>query len=211
MPLPPSDPEKLLLVEGSDDEHVICHLYHRAGYNVNFGVRAEGSVQQVIQSIRNQVRVSGRMSLGVVVDANDKLDARWQQIMNEFNSVGIQLPPQPTAGGTVVQPQSFRSGLPRVGVWLMPDNSSGGELEDFLSGLVPTGDLIWSLAQTYVGDAFEQIPTQEHPKRLKAEIHAWLAGKNGGLPMGRSVGMGLFDVGDPTAQTFVAWLRKVFG
>lgn len=201
----------MLLVEGSDDEHVICHLYQRAGYDVNFGVRAEGSVQQVIQSIRNHVRVPGRMSLGIVVDANDRLEARWQEIRNKFSSVGIQLPPQPTAGGTVVQPESAHSGFPRVGVWLMPDNSSGGELEDFLSGLVPSGDLIWPLAQTYVGDAFEQIPPQEHPKRLKAEIHAWLAGKNGGLPMGLSVGMGLFYVDDPTAQTFVAWLREVFG
>lgn len=201
----------MLLVEGSDDEHVICHLYQRAGYDVDFGVRAEGSVQQVIQSIRNQVRVSGRMSLGVVVDANDELEARWQEISKQFNSVGIQLPPQPTAGGMVLQSESAHRGLPLVGVWIMPDNSSGGELEDFLIGLVPSGDLVWPLAQAYVGEAFEHISPGERPKRLKAEIHAWLAGKNGGLPMGLSVGMGLFDVGDPTAQAFVAWLREVFG
>ena len=103
------------------------------------------------------------------------------------------------------------SGFPRVGIWLMPDNSSGGELEDFLSGLVPSGDTIWPLAQGYVDDAFKQVLPRERPKKPKAEIHAWLAGKNGGLPMGRSVGMGLFDDDGPTAQTFLAWLRDVFG
>ncbi len=208
MPLAPSNPQKLLLVEGSNDEHVICHLYQRAGHEVDFGVDAKGNVQQVIQSIRNEARVPGRMSLGVVVDANDERDTRWQDISNEFSSVGIRLPPQPTTVGTVVQ---AGSGLPRVGVWLMPDNSSGGELEDFLSGLVPPGDLIWPLAQTYVDDAFDRLLPRERPKRPKAEIHAWLAGKNGGLPMGLSVGKGFFEHGDPTAQTFLAWLLEVFG
>lgn len=196
----------MLLVEGNDDEHVICHLYQRAGYDVDFGVTAAGSVQQVIQSIRTQALVPDRMSLGVVVDANDEGTARWQEISNQFGSVGIQLPPQSAAGGTVVQAQS---GLPRVGVWLMPDNSSGGELEDFLSGLVPSGDPIWPLAQSYVGDAFELLP-EDRPKRSKAEVHAWLAGKNGGLPMGLSISMGLFDPGDPTAQSFLTWLQRVF-
>lgn len=206
MPSPPSNREKLLVVEGPDDEHVIWHLYKRAGYHVDFDVEAKGSVEQVVQSIRVEANVSGRRSLGVVVDANDKLAARWRDISNEFSSVGIQLPPHPEASGTVVQAPS---GLPRVGVWLMPDNSSAGELEDFLSGIVPSGDPIWPLAQSYVGDAFKLLPGGR-PKRSKAEIHAWLAGKNGGLPMGLSVKTGLFDPGVPTAQTFLAWLQSVF-
>ena len=204
-----SDTAKLLIVEGADDEHVICHLYQRAGYAVDFGVKAKDSVEQVIRSIRNEARAPGRMSLGIVVDANDKLLVRWQEISNQLSSVGIRLPPQPTTGGAVVPPA--RSGLPRVGVWLMPDNSSGGELEDFLSGLVRSGDLVWPLAQAYVGDAFEQILPLERPKLAKAEVHAWLAAKNGGLPMGLSVKMGLFNQSDPTAQAFLTWLQSVFG
>ena len=128
----PSDSEKRLLVEGTDDEHVICHLYQHAGNQVDFDVEAKGSVEQVVQSIRVEANVPGRRSLGVVVDANDKGAVRWHDISNEFSSVGIQLPPQPEANGTVVQAPS---GLPRVGVWLMPDNSSGGELEDFLRSI----------------------------------------------------------------------------
>lgn len=207
MPSPSSNPDKLLVVEGPDDEHVIRHLCQRAGYHVEFDVEAKGNVEEVVQSIRVEAQVSGRVSLGVVVDANDKLTTRWQDISNKFHSVGVQLPPKPKADGTVEQSPN---GLLRVGVWLMPDNSSGGELEDFLSGIVPSGDPIWPLAQTYVDDAFNQLPRQERPKRSKAEIHSWLASKNGGLPMGRSIGMGLFDPSDPTAQTFLAWLQRVF-
>lgn len=210
MPLPKPDDAKLLLVEDADDEHVICHLYQRAGNAVDFSVNAKGGIQEVIQSIRNEALVSGRISLGVVVDANDKLEARWQEIRNQFISVGIRLPPHPTADGTVVKPELARSGLPKVGVWLMPDNSSDGELEDFLSGLVPPDDPIWPLARTYIYDAFEQLVPRQ-PKRSKAEVHAWLAGKNSGLPMGLSVRMGLFDDGAPTAQAFLVWLREVFG
>ena len=92
----------------------------------------------------------------------------------------------------------------------MPDNSSAGELEDFLGGLVPSADVVWPLAQTYVRDVFQRLPAQQRPKQAKAEIHAWLAGKNGGLPMGRSVSMGLFNQSDPAAQTFLIWLQDVF-
>lgn len=204
----PSDVEKLLLVEGPDDEHVICHLYQRAGFVVNFGVEAKKSVEQVVRGIRNEALAPGRTALGIVVDANDKLPIRWQDIGNELSRAGIPLPPQPMADGTVVEPP--RGGLPRVGVWLMPDNSSAGELEDLLSGLVPSGDPIWPLAQSYVGDVFEQLPARERPKRAKAEVHAWLAGKNGGLPMGLSVKAGLFNHGSPVAQRLLAWLQSVF-
>lgn len=208
MPLPPSKVEKLLLVEGSDDGHVTCHLYDRAGHDVDFGVEVKGDVEQVIRSIRNEARVSGRESLGIVVDANDQLLVRWQDISAELNSVGIQLPPQPVAGGAVVQPA--QSGLPRVGVWLMPDNARAGELEDFLSGLVRPGDLVWPLTLSYVDDVHDVVPQSDLPKRSKSEVHAWLAAKNGGLPMGTSVGMGLFDIADPAAQTFLSWLQAVF-
>ncbi len=172
-------------------------------------METKNSVEQVIRSIRNEVRAPGRMSLGIVVDANDKLLVRWQEISNQLSSVGIRLPPQPATGGAVVPPA--RSGLPRVGVWLMPDNSSGGEFEDFLSGLVRSGDLVWPLAQAYVGDAFEQLLPPERPKLAKAGVHAWLAAKNGGLPMGLSVKMGFFNQSDPTAQAFLTWLQSVFG
>ena len=209
MTVPPSDVERLLLVEGPDDEHVICHLYQRAGFAVDFAVKAKGSVEQVVRNIRNEALAPGRVSLGIVVDANDKLSVRWRDIRNELNRAGIQLPQQPTADGTVIEPPDSR--LPRVGVWLMPDNSAGGELEDLLSGLVPPGDPIWPLARSYVGDVFEQLPVSERPKRAKAEVHAWLAGKNGGLPMGLSVKAGLFNHGGPVAQRFLAWLRNVLG
>ena len=208
MPVPPSEVEKLLLVEGPDDEHVICHLYQRAGLTVDFGVKAKGSVERVVRSIRNEALAPGRTALGIVVDANDKLPIRWQNISDELGRAGISLPSQPMIDGTVVEQP--HSGLPRVGVWLMPDNSNAGELEDLLSGLVPSGDPIWPLAQSYVGDVFEQLPVRERPKRSKAEVHAWLAGKNGGLPMGLSVKAGIFNHGSPVAQRFLAWLRDVF-
>lgn len=208
MPVPPSDVEKLLLVEGPDDEHVICHLYQRAGFTVDFGVKAKGSVGQVVRNIRNEALAPGRASLGIVVDANDKLSVRWRDIGNELSRAGIQLPGQPETDGTVIEPPHSR--LPRVGVWLMPDNSTGGELEDLLSRLVPSGDPVWPLAQSYVDEVLDQLPAKEQPKRAKAEVHAWLAGKNGGLPMGLSVKAGLFNHHGPAARAFLDWLQRLF-
>lgn len=206
MPSSPSAPVKLLLVEGSDDKHVIQHLCRSTNPNVSFDVRANGGVDGVIQSIRNEVRVPDRLSLGIVVDANSQLLARWHDIDKELRSVKIYLPQQPVAAGTVVQ----TNGLPRVGVWLMPDNVNAGELEDFLSHLVPPRDVVWPLAQTYVDNAFAQLAANQRPKRAKAQIHAWLAATNGGLPMGLSVKMGLFNSNAGQAPSFLAWLAQVF-
>ena len=40
--------------------------------------------------------------------------------------------------------------LPRVGVWLMPDNESAGELEDFVARMIPGDDPVWPLSESYI-------------------------------------------------------------
>lgn len=207
MPSPPA-PEKLLLVEGEDDKHVILHLCQRAGLAVGFDIAVKGDVDAVLRSIRNEARSPGRESLGIVVDANNQLAGRWQSISSRFDSVGIRLPSQPSSQGTVVP--SAGSGIPRVGAWLMPDNTHRGELEDFLRKLVPRQDGVWPLARSYVQQARQAMSSQRPPKRAKAEIHAWLAAVTGGMPMGRSVGTGAFNVNYSAAKKLLRWLEDVF-
>lgn len=161
-------PRRLLLVEGVDDEHVVRHLCRRHPNMPDFTIRDKKGFLQLRDAIGPEIKVAGRSALGILVDANDDLDARWEAVGHQLRQAEIEAPTR-TSAGTVVE------GKPRVGIWLMPDNGSAGELEDFIQELLPEGDPVWPRAQRYIDD----IPAAHRKftagKILRAQIHAWLA------------------------------------
>ena len=195
---------RLLLVEGADDEHVVRHLLEQTHGTLNFDIEQLGGVDRLREEIEAQAKVPGRTALGIVVDANSDAAARWQSIRDALDQADIQLPQSPDPNGTIIFPTA--AGVPKVGVWLMPDNRRPGELEDFLAALIPPGDEVWELAQRYV----EQVPGDELSKPAKARLHAWLAVRTDGGRLGTSIGTGAFDLQQPAARSFVGWLRRVF-
>lgn len=72
--------------------------------------------------------------LGIIVDADQNLANRWASVCNHLVKRGYSdIPPLPVPDGWV----STADGLPRVGVWLMPNNQVKGILEDFAEKLIP--------------------------------------------------------------------------
>ena len=45
---------------------------------------------------------------------------------------------------------AIMAGQPSIGVWLMPDNQSTGELEDFVAQMIPPGDPVWPRSEYYI-------------------------------------------------------------
>lgn len=195
----------MLVVEGADDEHVIRHLWEQSQGEPEFDVTQIGGIGNLSEEVEAHAKVVGRLSLGVVVDANADIAARWQSMRDAFGRAQIELPSQPDGQGTVVQ--TGVAGVPRVGVWLMPDNRDSGELEDFLARIIPTGDAVWPLAQGYV-EQVESIQTLSKP--AKSRIHAWLAVRTEGGRLGTSIRAGAFDIQQAVAQSFLTWLQRVF-
>lgn len=201
-----SDASRLLLVEGKDDEHVVKHLYMETVRPQDFDIEQMGGVDQVSEEVDAHAKVPERTALGVVVDANSDVDGRWRSIRNGLARAGIQAPEQLPSGGALIPPT--QRGQPTVGIWLMPDNKTGGEIEDFVSGLISDDDVVWPLARDYI----DRIPTEERPPKVsKAQVHAWLAARAEGAPMGGAIGQGKFDLECDAAQAFSTWLRGVFG
>ena len=200
--LPPS---RLLLVEGADDEHVVRHLCDLQPDMPDFAVSDKRGFPNLKDAIGPEIKVPGRTALGIMVDANDDLHARWQAIGDRLRRAAVNPPTQATSGGVVVESK------PRVGVWLMPDNRSAGELEDFIQNLMPAGDPVWPRAQRYIDD----IPVADRKfttgKALRAMIHAWLATRAEPRKMGAAIGAGDLLATHPLAQQFVRWLRLLFG
>ena len=92
-----------------------------------------------------------------MADANDNPGARWQRICGCLSSAGIVVPAAAEPGGTIIE------GKVRVGVWLMPDNQSPGELEDFVRRMIPEDDPVRPLAKRYI----EAIPSEHRKFRDK--------------------------------------------
>ena len=110
-------------------------------------------------------------------------------------------------GGTIV-PEA--PGLPRVGVWRMPDNQSHGQLEDFIERLIPSNEPVWPRALDYI----DCIPADDRKfknnKVLRAKVHAWLAARQEPRQMGSAIKLGDLDASAPLAKEFVDWLRQLF-
>ena len=201
MALPSGTSDRVLLVEGQDDDHVIRHLCDRSGLTLNFSIVQKRGFSELFRSIPVELAVSGRLALGVVVDANDNPTARWQAVRDRCQRRGIALPSHPNPEGVVVE------GPPRVGVWLMPDNQNPGQLEDLVAAMIPAEDVVWPLAQEFV----DRIPEPERPRpAIKAQVHAWLAARAAARPMGSAIGTGHLDASSPSATSLISWLQLLF-
>ena len=203
---PLSEPsDRLLLVEGSDDQHVVRHLWERRyGRGVPFQISPRGGVDGVIESIRNEARVLGRQALGILVDSNNDPTTRWQSISDRIASVGIQAPATPHRDGTDI---AATDDTPRIGIWLMPNNQSLGELEDFVAEMIPDNDPVWPLSQDYISRIPDEYREFAENKASTAEVYAWLAAREDPRQMGAAIGARDLDIDGYLCTHFTDWLE----
>ena len=197
-------PAKLLLVEGQDDKHVVWHLQNTLAPELEFDCEESGSKDELLDAISVEMKQDERRSLGIMMDADDDLTARWNAIAYRLLDSNVEASDQPEPGGTIIP------GDLRIGIWLMPDNSTPGELEDFVTKLVPEDDPVWPLAERYIDD----IPSEHRKfkgKESRAKLHAWLATRREPRKMGLAISAKDLDAEVPVAGEFVAWLRALFG
>ena len=202
-----SSTSRVLLVEGVDDKHVIRHICERQTTPMpDFQIVEKDGVDRLLDAISVEAKVAGRTVLGIVVDANDSPNSRWQSIADRLHRADVTLPAMDRAG-VVVPVEDGGGSTVRVGVWLMPDNDAQGHIEDFVVKLIPEQDPVWPLAQDYV----DRIPADHRPHDVsKAELHAWLAVRTEPRRMGQAIGFGDLPIVGTVAAGFVAWLRRLF-
>jgi len=203
------DHENLLLVEGIDDLHLTAHLLKRYGHEGVIYIEKREGISKLLKSLRTFLKDDSIKRLGIIVDANSDLLARWQAIRNRLMASGtVALPNSPNAEGTIaVIDQGYRK--LRVGVWLMPDNQSPGMLEDFAGQLVPIKDDLWDKAKLNV----DEIVTARFPKEhtSKAYIYTWLAWqKEPGKPLGLAIRARYLDANSAAGQKLIAFLKGLF-
>ena len=203
---------KIMLVEGTDDEHVIKHIC--GSYRISHldEVSPQGGAAELIESIPNQLRDlhDNGDALGIVIDADDSPSARWQSLRDIFAQAGYpNVPRQPDQNGTILESPSGTV-LPRAGVWIMPDNRTPGILEDFLRFLVPDRQsALFAHAERSVATVPERLFTENDTP--KAVIHTWLAWQEEpGKPYGTAIAAQFMDSQLPEAQLLASWIERLF-
>ncbi len=206
-----ADSEKALLVEGVTDKHVVFNICAESSPQIpKFSVFDQGNIDRLLEAVYLEATNGERTVLGIMLDANDHPAGRWQAVGDRLRKAGIELPSFPQPDGVVIDSDPS-TGLPRVGVWMMPDNESLGELEDFLKEMLPPNDAVWPRAQAYINGIPMPHRKFQEGKTLRAQIHAWLAAGEDPRPPGLAIGAHDLEVGGPLCVRFTDWLRRLFG
>ncbi|MBK8637651.1 MAG: hypothetical protein IPN92_04960 [Chromatiaceae bacterium] len=203
--------KRVLMVEGPDDEHVVKHICGQRQLGKIETIHPYGGKDPLIEGINVRLKESDIGVLGIILDADTDLQARWQAVVFRLSAAGYSdVPAAPAPEGTIIESPAD-SLLPRVGVWLMPDNQEPGILEDFLRFLVPEGDsLLAHVEQSIDSIPLDQIKFPEL-RKPKARIHTWLAWQEEpGKPFGQAISARYLDPNLPAANTFASWLQRTF-
>ncbi len=137
---------QVLLVEGQNDKHVVWQICRRCPELPDFLIQDRDNIEQLLDSIGAELNAPGLRTLGILVDTDTDQTARWDAIRYRLAAEGITLPGAPQTLGARVDTTS----KPRVGVWLMPNNATPGELEDFVAQMIPPSDPVWLRSQQYI-------------------------------------------------------------
>ncbi len=203
-----------LLVEGMNDLHVISALCQKYNVPKTFSIQLPNEnktqgVEALLLGLPIRLKEPYLQTLGIVVDADQSLQARWQAISNKLKLVGYDnIPKTPSTEGWIYE----QIELPKIGVWIMPNNQLIGELEDFVSYLIPDDDQLQLKANEILNE-IETLKINGYSKedRAKAFIHTWLAWqKQPGMPMGLSITANVLKNNSAIAELFINWLNQLY-
>jgi hypothetical protein len=203
--------KKILLVEGKDDENVLKHLSTNRGGPQFDEIKSLEGCANILKSIHVHLMAGGENIIGIVIDADMDIAARWRSLRDQLLKTGYQtVPDNPSPDGTIIDPPESVF-LPRVGVWIMPDNQTGGILEDFLKFLVPAGSRLFD----HVISSITAIPEGERRftqlSEPKAIIHTWLSWQEDpGKPLGTAITMRYLDANVAQVDILIKWMNRLF-
>ncbi len=207
---------KKLLVEGEQEKRIIPELMKANGItwedaekNPIVLIEPKKGDQFINQkSISLQLKTSDLTALGIIVDADNDLNARWDSVKNACSNNIDKLPEQIPESGLICR---TTTGV-KFGVWIMPDNKNQGMLENFLAYLIPDeSEPVWQYAQEATREASNRGAKFKNSHQYKANIYTWLAWQN---PPGRqphtAITAKILDPNHPKAQTFVSWFKQLY-
>ena len=197
-----------ILVEGRDGEYVLSRLLNHHNISEQIDIKNKNGIDNLLETLKQEFKASDLERLGIIVDADADIAARWQSLRGRLIQSGYNaVPITPAPDGTLIQQEDKHM----VGVWLMPNNTLPGMLEDFVSFLGATSDPLWIIAENCLNEISEGHRRFIPNHRIKAHIHTWLAWqKDPGTPLGLAITKRYLDADALHAQQLMDWVRRLF-
>jgi hypothetical protein len=201
----------VLLVEGTSDYDVTRGLWRkRHKSDPPFDIDTRGGLRNVRETFRGSLFSSEIDRLGVVVDADsavpDRFAAFYQTLVERGYRPGVKIIP---ADGLVLH-RPDRT-VPRVGIWIMPNNCDPGALEEFVAGLLRQGDPLWAHAADVVAQMPEELRLYPEQHRPKAHLYTWLAWQaEPGVRLRWALDRNLLSSDAELATAYLSWLTRLF-
>ena len=209
-------PRNKLLVEGAEDKRVIPYLIEANDIPWKdkkkepfVSIESYDGIEKLLNKnvISTELKASGLSALGLMVDADEEPENRWQSIRKVCLPSISDFPEYLPETGLI---HTTNSGV-KFGVWMMPDNKMRGMLETFLTYIIPNENELWNYAQTVVTEAKNQGATFIDNHTDKANIHTWLAWQNPpGRQLHNAVMERILNPKHPQAQIFINWFKKLY-
>ena len=206
------DTDKILLVEGINDCHVVMNLCEKHKLPDIFGIHQCKGNNGVLKRLNSLIsRPNPPQIIGVMLDVdnhkNHTLESRWQSVTDKLKHYNYCLPITPDINGTIVAGIEDK---PKLGFWFMPNNQDCGMLEDFCAELAEPLSLVF--AQECVAQARSQgLTTFKEVHTTKAVIHTYLAWQDEpGYPLGKAISSQALRSNNDIATKFTNWLNNLF-
>lgn len=192
---------KLLLVEGSHEEKFFSKLLESMRIN-SIQVKQVGGKELFRPNIINLPKMrnySVVKSIGIVRDADESCNNTFRSVQAALRDANLPVPDQPiTPAGT----------NPQVAVFIAPNNSDSGALEDLLMASVE-GDPVLSCVDQYF-DCLQSIQGEEHPHLSKAYVQVYLAKEpDGDIHMGIASQQNIWNWASPAFDTLKAFIKSL--
>jgi len=154
-----------------------------------------------------ELKITG-ITLGILLDADTNAQARYQSVRHLCVGTFPRLPQEIPPEGLVTENEDEK----RLGLWIMPDNASGGTLETFLRFLVPENSAaLWEHATASVTIARTLNAACRESHIGKANLYTWLAWQDPpGQSGGRALTQNILDPHSPNSAAFVKWFRDLY-
>lgn len=201
-----------LFVEGPDDGAVVNALVRKLA-RVDLARRpcrlvrvndegggaswALGEFEKYIATERQDARV------GLIVDRDDATNDKWPAVSAILRRLGVTALDSPTASGVIVNG--------RYGIWMWPDNVSYGDLEVFVTGIIPQSATLsyaveaCSIAKTDHAAEFEHHHSRKAALKVRSVWRdASAAGGYGHLVRNLTL------IPTPASDAFLAWFTRLF-
>ena len=146
---------KLLLSEGKDEQYLLPELLELAGVPWPkpppvFIHQTDGVATLLdLDTVEAIYKEPDRTALGLVVDANGDVAARWNRARTMLTAIAPGFPRELSTLGIIHQEPAG----PRLGLWLMPDNERAGMLETLLLAIRKDDPPVWTHVTAAVVEA----------------------------------------------------------